>query len=102
MNQAELSENGGQTMEFLMELDKQLCQEKKSSPSDISVIFHPFNSTLEFSYNDTIVPPFVTFFESDLNLLNKGYSDLLIGPSSWEDTITYSTCHIIIWFNILP
>jgi hypothetical protein len=25
---------------------------------------------LEFSYNGKIVPPFLTFFESDLNLLN--------------------------------
>jgi hypothetical protein len=46
---------------------------------------------------------FVTFFESDINLLNKGHSDLLIGSSFWEeeDTITYNTYDIIIWFNIL-
>jgi E3 ubiquitin-protein ligase TRIP12 len=46
-----------------------------------------------FSYNGTILPPFVTFLESILHLMNKGHSDLLIDPSFSEEqhTITYST-----------
>jgi E3 ubiquitin-protein ligase TRIP12 len=47
---------------------------------------------LKFSYNGMILPKILTFFESILNLMNKGHPDLLIDPSFWDEEhrITYS------------